>query len=120
VAVAVAVANVALAVPSLWYGLRRSPVAVGECLSIFLRPLVAAGLGAAVVVAAGPHLPDPRPALFSLALRLVVFGVVYAVTWVTLPGGVDALRNIVAGMSELRSVRSRDGTASALPAQSAT
>ena len=94
VAVAVAVANVTLAVPSLWYGLRFSPVAIRDCLSIFLRPFTAAVAGALAIWAADPHVPHLRPDLLSLALRMLLFGLVYASAWIALPGGIGALRGI--------------------------
>jgi PST family polysaccharide transporter len=119
VAVAVAIANVALAVPSLWYGLRFAPVGLGDCLSIFLRPVTAAVTAAFVMWAADPHLPHLRPDLLSLVLRMVLFGLVYATVWIALPGGVSAFRNIAGGIAELRNWRLRKGvTAASLPAQS--
>ncbi|HEY7568919.1 MAG TPA: oligosaccharide flippase family protein [Gemmatimonadaceae bacterium] len=120
VAVAVAIVNVALAVPSLWYGLRVSPVALRECLTIFLRPLSAAVMAALALWAADPHLPRMRPDLVALGLRGLLFGLVYATAWIALPGGVRAWRNIVAGMSELRIGRSRESAPSAALAESIT
>lgn len=121
VAVAVAVANVLLAVPSLWFGLRLSPVAIADYLSIFLRPLSAAVAAALAVWAADPHLPHLRPDLVSLALRMVLFGLVYATAWIALPGGVGAFRSIVGGISEFWTGRSRENaTASGVAAQSTT
>lgn len=121
VAVAVAVANVALAVPSLWFGLRFSPVTIGDYLSIFLRPLSAAVAAALAVWAVGPHLPHLQPDLVALTLRMVLFGLIYATTWIALPGGVGASRNIVGGISEFWTERSRESaTAAGVPAQSTT
>ncbi len=121
VAVAVAGANVVLAVPSLWYGVRFSPVGVGDFLSIFLRPLSAAVAAAVAIWAADPRLPFFQLDLVSLALRLVLFGLVYVTAWIALPGGVAAFRGIVRGMSELRRGRQREGgNTAAVPAQSTT
>lgn len=120
VAVAVAIVNVALAVPSLWYGLRMSPVALRDCLTIFLRPLSAAMLAALAIWAADPYLPRMHPDLVALGLRGILFGLVYAAAWIALPGGVSAWRNIVAGMSELRIGRSRESAPAAVLAESIT
>lgn len=105
VAVAVAVANVVLAVPSVWYGLRRAPVTPGDCLPIFLRPLTAALAGGVALWMAIPQLPVLRPEIVSLAARMLTFGLAYAAAWIALPGGVEALRHMVSGMSELRAGR---------------
>ena len=107
VAVAVAIANVLLAVPSLWFGLRFAPASLGDCLTIFLRPLGAALAAGLALWTADPFLPHAGPAVIALALRLVLFGLIYATAWIALPGGVRAWRDIVSGTSELRTWRSR-------------
>ena len=120
VAVAVAVANVVLAVPALWYGLRFSPVALGECLTIFLRPTTAAVTAAFAVWGLSARLPDLRPDILALAVRFALFGLVYLTTWIALPGGVAAWRNLVSGFSELRSRRVRESANSGALAESTT
>lgn len=70
------------------------------------RNAVAAALA---VWAADTNLPQLGPVLMSLALRMVIFGLVYASAWIALPGGISAFRNIVEGISELRRLRSPEG-----------
>jgi PST family polysaccharide transporter len=117
VAVAVAIANAVLLLPSLWYGSRFSPAPLKDCLTIFLRPLSAALAAALALWAAAPYVPHIGPEAVALAVRLTLFGVLYALVWIALPGGFSAWRDILAGVSELRGWRARGSTPPAPLAQ---
>lgn len=116
VAVAVAVANVALAVPAVWYATRRAPVALRECACVFFRPLTAAVGAALAVRSVDGTLPMFELDVFSVSLRLAAFLVVYVALWLAIPGGPGSFRDILHGLADLRRRRTSEGAgATAVP-----
>lgn len=86
VAAALALATFVLAVPSALNAIRGTPLTLADCFGVILRPLVAAAVAAAVLLALEPRLPAAAP-LWALLLRVPVFGAVYVLSWLVLPGG---------------------------------
>ncbi len=103
-----------VALPSLAFALRGSPLSLLDILRIAARPVVASLVGGALLVGLEGWLPDFGAALPNLALRLAVFGVFYIALWLGLPGG----RTAAADVSEaLRELRRRGPARSAQPAR---
>jgi PST family polysaccharide transporter len=95
VAAGFTVATVALALPAAMNALRTSPVTLGLCLAVYGRPFVAAALAAGVLLVSRGVLWPGLPALVLVALRLVVFAIVYVATWLLLPGGRALARELL-------------------------
>ena len=96
------VATALLAIPSAVNALRLTALSVPDCLRVFARPLAASLFAAAVLFAVDARLPGAGAPAVGLLVRLVCYGVLYAVTWVALPGGMTAMRSIISGAQELR------------------
>ncbi len=93
VAAMLAAATCALAVPSALNAIRGTPLTLADCFGVVVRPLVAAAVGAGVLLALESWFPVVAP-LLALALRLPVFAAVYVVGWLVLPGGRGVLREL--------------------------
>ena len=91
-----------VAIPTLAWALRGSPVRLLDVLRIAARPVVASLVGVALLVALEGSLPDFGTALPNLASRLTVFGVFYAALWLGLPGGRSAAADVLEALRELR------------------
>ncbi len=94
VAIGFTVAVWALALPAIVYCLRSSPVRLVDYVAASWRAVVAAMVGAALllIVDAAIGLDDD---FVGLAAGAAVYASVYAVTWVGLPGGRVATRELV-------------------------
>jgi PST family polysaccharide transporter len=96
-----------VALPSLAWALRGSPLRLTDVLRIAARPMVAS-LGAAGVMATiNGWLPDAGRALPNLLVRLAVFGPVYVSLWLAWPGGRSAAREVLEALRELRARSAR-------------
>ncbi len=94
VALGFTAANLALVYPSIWYCLRRSHVSMRDFAGIVWRPMVASVIAAATLLLV-EHFAQPQThAIAFLAMQLAVFGVAYAVSWLVLPGGTEAARDL--------------------------
>jgi PST family polysaccharide transporter len=94
VAVAYALANAALAVPSVFYAVRTTTLSARDCLLVFARPL-AASVGAGLIgMGLGSHLP-PSEHPGGMVVHLLLFGGGYLVCWVVQPGGLAMLRDVL-------------------------
>ncbi len=90
VAAALAVASFALAVPSVLNAIRDTPLTLGDCLGVLLRPLAAAAFACAILLLASGAFPATG-LILGLLLRLTLFLALYALGWLALPGGRQAL-----------------------------
>jgi len=97
-----AAAKAALAIPSLWYAVRGSPVTAGDLVRAFGRPLLAAtaaGLGLAALRSAGML---GSAEWIGLVSGMPLFGIGYLVAWLGIPGGRKALAEMLAAAREIR------------------
>jgi O-antigen/teichoic acid export membrane protein len=90
VAASLAFSTWLLAIPSARNAIRGTPLTLGDCLVVVLRPLAAAAASAAVLSALNGYLPA-SPGIIALLLRGIVFVATYVVAWLLLPGGRRAL-----------------------------
>lgn len=94
VATAFSACRVAMAVPTLIYGCRNSPLRWAAVLRTVSRPAIAAIAAAGGLAILGPRLP----ALPALSVGLLADGMLYAVlylaTWIVLPNGRRTLAEI--------------------------
>lgn len=103
VAVGFAAASLVLTPPAVWYCLQGSVLTGVDFLRTLWRPALAAGLAACVVLGADAWLlPSELPSVVSLALRGGLFGAAYASTWLALPGGMQAAREVARLVQLLR------------------
>lgn len=91
-----------LAIPSIWYALRGSPVTVGDLAHAIGRPLVAAVAAGTALVAARAAWGGAECGVVTLVWTLTVFAVGYLIAWVSLPGGLGAARELLAAVREIR------------------
>jgi PST family polysaccharide transporter len=90
VAVAFAAAIVALTGPALAFSLHTSPITGRDIAAATWRSFTAAGAAAAALYLAAPLLPQPEVLAARIAVSGLVYGVLYVVTWVGMPGGLRA------------------------------
>ncbi|MBW3660393.1 MAG: oligosaccharide flippase family protein, partial [Gemmatimonadetes bacterium] len=101
VAVAFTAAACLLAGPAIAYCLRGSDVTPEQYLSAIWRPAVASLAAMAALVVLGDAIPRIGESVGSLSLRLVPYGLVYALAWVLLPGGPREARRLGRLLTEL-------------------
>jgi O-antigen/teichoic acid export membrane protein len=87
VAIAVAVGNWALVAPAAWMCLRRSPLRATDLFSVVARPGAASAAAAVLLLAFLPAQARGSIQVSHLALQATAFAIVYALTWVVIPGG---------------------------------
>jgi len=99
VAMGFATANWLLAVPEVLFCLRGSRVTARDYFAAVGRPLAAAAVAAVAVAVAFAWRGDAGPTagvdVVRLMLSSFVFGVVYLLTWLAIPGGRGAARELV-------------------------
>jgi PST family polysaccharide transporter len=105
VAAGVMAACVLLMVPSVLYCVHASPLMLTDYARAVWRPATAAVSAAAILAALSGRLPDVGPPLLDLITRLIAFGIAYAATWLALPGGVHATRELLEMVGDLRGAR---------------
>ena len=92
VAIAFSASCCVLALPSVAVCLRDSPIRLTDVAHATWRPASASGIAAAAVMIFRPALPES--ALIGLAASTVGFGLVFLASWLAMPGGVGALKNM--------------------------
>lgn len=100
VATAFALANAALAVPSVFYAVRTTTLSATDCLLVFARPLAASAGATVIVMALGAYLPPSEHAA-GMAVHLLVFVTAYLVCWLVQPGGLALVRDVLLGERDL-------------------
>lgn len=105
VATGFAAANWLLAIPEVLYCLRRSHLTVRDYAVVSGRPLVASAVAAGVVIAISGVPLDANVVRF--ALTSAAFLGVYAATWLVLPGGLKAARQLVMIVGSIRTSRGK-------------
>ena len=103
VAVGVTAGISLMAVPSVAFAVRPTPLSTRDVLSVVARPATAAVLAATVVLLLDAALPTTGEVVFDLLLRAVLHGLVYAAVWFGLPGGRGAVTEIIQGLGAARS-----------------
>jgi O-antigen/teichoic acid export membrane protein len=96
VAVAFALANAALAVPSVLYAVRTTTLSATDCLLVFARPLAASAGATAIVMAVRSYLPSSEH-IGGMVVHFLMFGSAYIVCWLVQPGGLAMVRGLVVG-----------------------
>jgi len=92
IAAGYAAAHTLLAFPTIWFCVRGSPINLRDYLTAALRPAVAACIAGLAAVGAIRALGDlGMPA--QMTVEFAVFGVIYILAWVALPGGRVAARD---------------------------
>jgi PST family polysaccharide transporter len=104
VAVGYSTALCVLCVPSVWWCLRGSSLRGPDFQRAVGRPAAATGLASVVVLAAGACVPEPASAFLRILTSGALFGVVYGIGWIGLPGGRRECSELV-----LRHLRGRGG-----------
>jgi PST family polysaccharide transporter len=105
VAVGFTVGTCAVALPGLAWALHGSPLRITGVLRIAARPAFASLAGVATLLSVDGRLPDLGGAVPDLALRAAVFGSVYVLLWLALPGGRRAAAEVLDAVRELRARR---------------
>lgn len=106
VAVGFTVATCLLAYPSVAFCLKTLPLSTADFFGILWRPAVASIASAAVLLASPATLRFPENVVVALGLKLALFGVLYAVFWIGLPGG----RGILGATVDFARQSTRAGT----------
>ena len=101
VARAYAVVLVTLALPAVAFSIRGTPLKFADVIGAAARPALASAVGVAVLIAMRGALP-PRADVLHLAIALAIFSIVFSATWLALPGGIAASREIVVTFREFR------------------
>ena len=98
IALGYAAAHAILALPTIWFCLRGTPIALRDYLAAAARP-VAASVAAAVAALAVVSLFGDIGTAARMTIEFATFAVAYILIWLSLPGGWEAGR---AGWSLLR------------------
>jgi PST family polysaccharide transporter len=109
IAAGFAVATVLLTYPALAYCLRGSRVSMADIAEVAVRPVAATLVAACGLAACVQVLPSPGSPLVAMSMKLGTFALMYAGTWILLPGGRRALREVAA---HIGSVGARVGCSS--------
>ena len=100
VALGYAAAMAALALPSLAWCARGTPLTLTSCLRAAARPAGAAIAAAILVLAAAPLLPRPiGPSRLLVALAVYAPG--FLLVWFAIPGGLAAARSLAGVLREV-------------------
>lgn len=102
VGIGYAIASLLLIVPGVWYCVRKSPVTAGDFVSASWRAVVASILSAVVLWFVRPHLPQLSLAVARLTLNSAIYGMIYLVLWLMLPGGMTSLRECWSHLQAIR------------------
>ncbi|MGH7551460.1 MAG: lipopolysaccharide biosynthesis protein [Longimicrobiales bacterium] len=105
VATGVMTASVLLVFPSVLYCVHASPLTLRDFARAVWRPAMAAISAAAILAGLTGRLPDAGLPLLDLVVRLIAFGITYAATWLALPGGDNATRELLEMVGDLRGAR---------------
>ena len=105
VAVGVTVACCLLIYPGVTFCLKTSHLTMRDFHDLLSRPALAALATAVIFIITSPLITFPTNMLVEFLIRLLVFGMAYCVTWVGLPGGVQAARDLLDMATEVRPSR---------------
>lgn len=97
-----AISQSALAFPGLWYCLRRSPFTWSDFWGSAWRASVASAMAALALWLVRFRMPEMPNVFASLAVNCAIFGVVYLILWIMLPGGRADTWAFVRQIRELR------------------
>lgn len=82
-----------LLAPRVYWSLRATPVDINLFLTTIARPVIAAAIMSAVVLALKCAQLTPGPVV-TLALGLPVAAFVYSIAWLLMPGGTQTLKQV--------------------------
>ena len=99
---AFAIATATLAIPGIAYCLRTSQLTGGDFARAVWRPATSALMASAGWIAIRGVIPGAQPRVLELAVSATAFAVLYALTWILLPGGQLAMKE---GIEIVRAVR---------------
>jgi PST family polysaccharide transporter len=99
VAVGFTIATVVLSFPSVWYCLRKSPLRWRDYLGAVWRPTVASLLAAGAFLIVREFRPWMARPVFQVLVDSVIYGALYVLWWLALPGGRAAASKV---LSQLR------------------
>lgn len=102
VAVGFALSKFLLAYPTVAYCLRTSLLRFGDFLQIVWRPALASWAAALLAFFGGSVLLTLDELLTGLLVKLLGFGTLYVLIWAGLPGGREAVREIVDVLAQQR------------------
>jgi O-antigen/teichoic acid export membrane protein len=119
VAVAFLMEIIIMSVPALCYSFGHTPVSVSSFFATISRPLMASmGMGITLMLCRAVLWPG-NSALASIALGGAIAACTYACVWMSLPGGKDELRGLVADLAAGLGQRRRRPERQAVMASSA-
>lgn len=101
VAIGYTVASVALAIPSVLWCVRGTPITAGGFLRAAARPVAAALAAALALLLASPLLPQAI-GVSRLLASLALFVTCFVVGWLAAPGGKGAAHELVLAIRELK------------------
>ncbi|MEQ9667581.1 lipopolysaccharide biosynthesis protein [Coleofasciculus sp. G2-EDA-02] len=92
-----------LTYPSVAFCIQTSPLSLGDFFSAVWRPATASLIAAVGLFYSHFVLPSFSNLIFELLVRSIVFGVIYLLLWVALPGGRQSTAEILAILQKIRS-----------------
>ena len=98
---AFAIATAAVAIPGIAYCVRTSVVSGSDFVRAVWRPTCASLIAGGVALLLRDRLMTPSAEVLELGLNAIVFGWLYVIAWIVLPGGRQAIRE---GVELLRAV----------------
>jgi O-antigen/teichoic acid export membrane protein len=101
VAVGFTVGTCLLTYPTIAYCLKASHLRMREFLAIVSRPALASIGAAAALFAGEPFLGPGRGLVLDVLIKLAIFGLLYLVLWVGVPGGRRAMQDLVLIVKEV-------------------
>lgn len=100
VAWAFAATTAALMIPTVTYCLRGSAMTPKDFVSMAWRPVTTSVVAGAVLAITHQYLPGARESLTGFFVSVLAYAVFYLVTWLALPGGVNATRTMRDGVRQ--------------------
>lgn len=105
VATGYTIATFLLTYPAIAYCLKTSPLSLREFLGTVWRPAVSSIMTASILAISRLILPSFANLVLNLLVRVILFGIVYLLLWIVLPGGQQATSEMWQSFKALHSNR---------------
>lgn len=102
VACGFSIATGLLAVPAIWYCLRRSPITIGDFIESFWRPAASSILAGVSLWLMKSFMALDWPVVADLILHSTIYCLMYLICWLALPGGWSNGREFLRHFHEFR------------------
>jgi O-antigen/teichoic acid export membrane protein len=90
-AIAVSTISIIVWLPSMLYCYKGTPVSIKDLFSALFKPVISSFVAAIIVLVTASFFDISGPGIVSLIIKTIVFGTVYGVSFLLLPGGKEII-----------------------------